>query len=679
MVTGLFICIVGEIMEDIKKQIDELKKKILYHNDLYYNQDNPEIEDAQYDELMRQLKKLEAENPELITKDSPTQKVGGVAKREAGVLVKHDVPMLSLQDVFSAEEVETFVDNMQKELDNPEFVVEEKIDGLSLALRYVDGELKLAVTRGDGVVQGEDVTANAMQIKDIKKKIKEKLPYFEVRGEVYMTREAFSLVNEKQELLGKRLFANPRNCAAGTLRQLDSKIIKERNLSMFIFNLQKVEGIELKSHTQAYEFMHKQGMKIIHSYKVCKTKKEVLQAIEEIGNRRGDLDYDIDGAVVKINDFAQREKLGATSKVPKWAIAYKYPPEEKETKLLNIELSVGRTGRITPTAVFEPVWLCGTKVERATLHNQDFIDDLDIRIGDTIKVYKSGEIIPKVRCVIKEKRPQDSKPFIIGDTCPVCNAHTIHDDKADIRCSNPHCPAQIERWIINFVGRDAMDIKGFGMMYIKTLIENGYLKDPADIYYLHNYRDELIAKGLIGKEKNTDKLLNAIEKSKQNAPWRLLTGLGILNIGKSASRSLINHFHSFDDIAKATEEEIKQVADIGEISAKLVYEFFHDEENIALLNKLKEANVNMAEEKTEKISDKFQGLTFVLTGTLETMGRSEASEIIQSLGGKASGSVSKKTSYVIAGENAGSKLTKAESLGVKIITEQEFLAMIKEN
>lgn len=679
MVTGLFICIVGEIMDDIKKQIDELKKKILYHNDLYYNQDNPEIEDAQYDELMRQLKKMEAENPELITKDSPTQKVGGMAKREAGVLVKHDVPMLSLQDVFSAEEVETFVDNMQKELDNPEFVVEEKIDGLSLALRYVDGELKLAVTRGDGVVQGEDVTANAMQIKDIKKKIKEKLPYFEVRGEVYMTREAFSLVNEKQELLGKRLFANPRNCAAGTLRQLDSKIIKERNLSMFIFNLQKVEGIELKSHTQAYEFMHKQGMKIIHSYKVCKTKKEVLQAIEEIGNRRGDLDYDIDGAVVKINDFAQREKLGATSKVPKWAIAYKYPPEEKETKLLNIELSVGRTGRITPTAVFEPVWLCGTKVERATLHNQDFIDDLDIRIGDTIKVYKSGEIIPKVRCVIKEKRPQDSKPFIIGDTCPVCNAHTIHDDKADIRCSNPHCPAQIERWIINFVGRDAMDIKGFGMMYIKTLIENGYLKDPADIYYLHNYRDELIAKGLIGKEKNTDKLLNAIEKSKQNAPWRLLTGLGILNIGKSASRSLINHFHSFDDIAKATEEEIKQVADIGEISAKLVYEFFHDEENIALLNKLKEANVNMAEEKTEKTSDKFQGLTFVLTGTLETMGRSEASEIIQSLGGKASGSVSKKTSYVIAGANAGSKLTKAESLGVKIITEQEFLAMVKEN
>lgn len=665
-------------MENIKKQIDELKAKILYHNDLYYNQDNPEIEDAEYDKLMRTLKQLEAQNPELITKDSPTQKVGGIAKREAGVLVKHDVPMLSLQDVFSKEEVDTFVDNMQKELGNPEFVVEEKIDGLSLALRYVDGELKLAVTRGDGIVQGEDVTANAMQIKDIKKKLKEKVPYFEVRGEVYMTREAFSLVNEKQELLGKKLFANPRNCAAGTLRQLDSKITKERNLSMFIFNLQKVEGIKLSSHTEAYEFMRKQGMKIIHSYKVCTTKEEVWKAIEEIGNRRGDLDYDIDGAVVKINNFSQREQLGTTSKVPKWAIAYKYPPEEKETKLLNIELSVGRTGRITPTAVFEPIQLCGTKVERATLHNQDFINDLDIRIGDTIKVYKSGEIIPKVRCVIKQKRPIDSKPFIIGDKCPVCGSKTIRDDKADIRCSNTHCPAQIERWIINFVSRDAMDIKGFGMMYIKTLIEHQYIKDPADIYYLYNYREELIEQGLIGKEKNTDKLLKAIEQSKQNAPWRLLTGLGISNIGKAAARSLLNHFYSFEALSKANIEEIKSVDDIGDISANLVYEFFHDEENVKILEKLQQANVKMAEVKKVETEGKFTGLTFVLTGTLSTMGRSEASEIIQSLGGKASSSVSKKTSYVIAGENAGSKLTKAEDLGVKIITEEEFLKMIKE-
>lgn len=664
-------------MENIKQQLDELKQKILYHNDLYYNQDNPEIEDAEYDKMMRELKKIEKTHPELITPDSPTQKVGGIAKREAGVLIKHDVPMLSLQDVFSREEVDTFVDNMQAELDNPEFVVEEKIDGLSLALRYIDGELKLAITRGDGIVQGEDVTANALQIKDIKKKLKEKLPYFEVRGEVYMTRESFALVNEKQELLGKKIFANPRNCAAGTLRQLDSKITKERNLSMFIFNLQKVEGKDFSTHTQAYEFMQKQGMKTIHAYKICKTKAEVWQAIEEIGARRGDLSYDIDGAVVKINNFAQREQLGATAKVPKWAVAYKYPPEEKTTKVLNIELSVGRTGRITPTAVFEPVQLCGTKVERATLHNQDFINDLDIRIGDTIKVYKSGEIIPKVRAVIKEKRPQDTVPFIIGDTCPVCHAHTIRDEKADIRCSNPHCPAQIERWLINFVSRDAMDIKGFGMMYIKTLIENDYLHDPADVYFLYQYRDELITKGLIGKEKNTDKILQAIEKSKQNAPWRLLTGLGILNIGKSAARSLINHFHSFDKLSTASEKEIKEVDEIGDISAKLVYEFFHDEENIQLIQKLKSAKVNMTETTSTQVEGKFSGLTFVLTGTLETMGRTQASEIIQSLGGKVSGSVSKKTSYVVAGENAGSKLTKAENLGIKILTEQEFLELSK--
>lgn len=674
MIAGLFL--VGEIMDNIKQKIEDLRKKILYHNDLYYNQDMPEISDYEYDMMMEKLKRLEKENPELITADSPTQKVGGTAKRQAGVLVRHDVPMLSLQDVFLREEVDAFVDNMKQELVNPEFVVEEKIDGLSLALRYQDGELKRAITRGDGIVQGEDVTANALQIKDIKKKLKDKIPYFEVRGEVYMTREAFALVNEKQELLGKRLFANPRNCAAGTLRQLDSKITKERNLSMFIFNLQKAEGKDFITHTQAYEFMHKQGMKIIHSYKVCTTKDEVWQAIEEIGARRGELPYDIDGAVVKINDFAQRETVGATSKVPRWAVAYKYPPEEKETKVINIELSVGRTGRITPTAVFEPVQLCGTKVERATLHNQDFINDLDIRIGDTVRVYKSGEIIPKVRCVIKEKRPDNTVPFVIGDTCPVCGAKTIRDDKADIRCSNPHCPAQIERWIINFVGRDAMDIKGFGMMYIKTLIENNYIKNPADIYNLYMYRDELIEKGLIGKEKNTDKLLLAIENSKKNAPWRLLCGLGILNIGKAAARSLLNHFGSFDKLSKANEDEIKEVNDIGDISAKQVYDFFQDEDNKIMLEKFKQAGVNMEQEVTAN-GGKFSGLTFVLTGTLTTMSRNEASELIQSLGGKASSSVSKKTSYVVAGENAGSKLTKAETLGVKILTETEFLTMAK--
>ena len=663
-------------MEDIKQKIEDLRQKILYHNDLYYNQDNPEISDYEYDMMMQELKRLETDHPEFITADSPTQKVGGTAKRQAGVLVKHDVPMLSLQDVFSRGEVDTFVENMQHELDSPEFVVEEKIDGLSLALRYSDGVLERAITRGDGVVQGEDVTANALQIKDVKKKLKDKLPYFEVRGEVYMTRQAFALVNEKQELLGKRLFANPRNCAAGTLRQLDSKITKERNLSMFIFNLQKAEGKEFVSHTQAYEFMHRQGMKIIHSYKVCKTKAVERCVIEEIGARRGSLPYDIDGAVVKVNDFAQRETVGATSKVPRWAVAYKYPPEEKETRVIDIELSVGRTGRITPTAVFEPVQLCGTKVERATLHNQDFINELDIRIGDTVRVYKSGEIIPKVRCVVKEKRPENTQPFIIGDYCPVCGAKTIRDDKADIRCSNPHCPAQIERWIINFVGRDAMDIKGFGMMYIKTLIDNGYIKDPSDIYNLYTYRDELIAKGLIGKEKNTDKLLAAIENSKKNAPWRLLCGLGILNIGKAAARSLLNHFGSFDKLVQESEEEIKEVNDIGDISAKQVYDFFQAEDNRKMLEKFKRAGVNMEQEITVA-GGKFAGLTFVLTGTLTTMSRNEAAELIQSLGGKASSSVSKKTNYVVAGENAGSKLTKAENLGIKILSEAEFIAMTK--
>lgn len=665
--------------DNVKQQIEQLRKDIRHHNDLYYNQDNPEISDYEYDQLMLQLKALEKEHPEFITADSPTQKVGGTAKRTAGVLIRHDVPMLSLQDVFSKEEIDSFVDDMLNALEEPEFVVEEKIDGLSLALRYTDGVLTTAVTRGDGIVEGEDVTANAFQIKDVKKKLKDALPYFEVRGEVYMTREAFRKVNENQELLGRRLFANPRNCAAGTLRQLDSRVVKERSLSMFVFNLQKAVGRDFATHTEAYEFMHKQGIKIIHSYAVCKTKEEVWRAIEAIGERRGSLPYDIDGAVVKINSFAQREKLGATSKVPRWAVAYKYPPEEKETKVLNIELSVGRTGRITPTAVFEPIQLCGTKVERATLHNQDFIDELDIRIGDTIKVYKSGEIIPKVRCVVKEKRPAGSVPFKIGDACPACGSPLLRDDKADVRCTNPHCPAQIERWIINFVGRDAMDIKGFGMMYIKSLIENGYLHDPSDIYSLYKHRDELIEQGLIGKEKNTDKLLAAIEKSKQNAPWRLLAGLGILNIGKAAARSLLNHFHSFAAIASADEEAIQEVPDIGGISAKLVYDFFHDEDNAAMLKAFAAAGVKMAEEIPADSGEakKFSGLTFVLTGTLTAMKRSEAAELIQDLGGRASGSVSKKTDYVVAGENAGSKLAKAESLGVKILTEDEFIKMAK--
>ena len=667
-------------IKEVKKELNRLRKEIRHHNNCYYNNDEPEISDYEYDQLMLQLKKLEADYPELVTKNSPTQMVGGNARREAGVLVAHDVPMLSLQDVFSRQEVEEFVTSAIEQLDNPEFVVEEKIDGLSLALRYRDGVLAQAITRGDGIIQGEDVTDNAKVIKDIKEKLKEPLPYFEIRGEVYMSREAFAKVNARQELLGLKQFANPRNCAAGTLRQLNSKVVKDRQLSMFVFNLQRVEGREFASHTEAYEFMKKQGIKVIHNYQVCHTASEVMGAIDRIGTSRGELPYDIDGAVVKLNSFAQRQALGETSKVPRWAVAYKYPPEEKETKLLNIELSVGRTGRITPTAVFEPVQLCGTKVERATLHNQDFIDGLDIRIGDTIKVFKSGEIIPKVRSVCHEKRPVGTVPFLIGDTCPVCGHKAVREvDTADIKCTNPSCPAQLENHIINFVSRDAMDIKGMGEQNIHALIEGEYIHDIADIFNLAVHRDELIAKGVIGKEKNTDKLLAAIEKAKENEPQRLVTGLGIAGIGKAAARELMLHYGSIDALAEADVESIQQVRDIGSIGSQAIYEYFRDDVNRDILRRLREYGVNMELQDTGIVDDVLAGKTVVVTGTLPTLSRNDAKNMIEAHGGKAAGSVSKKTDYVLAGEAAGSKLVKAQELGITIIDEAEFLQLIGAN
>ena len=667
-------------IKEVKKELNRLRKEIRHHNNCYYNNDEPEISDYEYDQLMLQLKKLEADYPELVTKNSPTQMVGGNARREAGVLVAHDVPMLSLQDVFSRQEVEEFVTSAIEQLDNPEFVVEEKIDGLSLALRYRDGVLAQAITRGDGIIQGEDVTDNAKVIKDIKEKLKEPLPYFEIRGEVYMSREAFAKVNARQELLGLKQFANPRNCAAGTLRQLNSKVVKDRQLSMFVFNLQRVEGREFASHTEAYEFMKKQGIKVIHNYQVCHTASEVMGAIDRIGASRGELPYDIDGAVVKLNSFAQRQALGETSKVPRWAVAYKYPPEEKETKLLNIELSVGRTGRITPTAVFEPVQLCGTKVERATLHNQDFIDGLDIRIGDIIKVFKSGEIIPKVRSVCHEKRPVGTVPFLIGDTCPVCGHKAVREvDTADIKCTNPSCPAQLENHIINFVSRDAMDIKGMGEQNIHALIEGGYIHDIGDIFNLAVHRDELIAKGVIGKEKNTDKLLAAIEKAKENEPQRLVTGLGIAGIGKAAARELMLHYGSIDALAEADVESIQQVRDIGSIGSQAIYEYFRDDVNRDILRRLREYGVNMELQDTGIVDDVLAGKTVVVTGTLPTLSRNDAKNMIEAHGGKAAGSVSKKTDYVLAGEAAGSKLVKAQELGITIIDEAEFLQMIGAN
>lgn len=660
-----------------EEQIKELRDKINYHSDRYYNQDSPEISDYEFDMLMQQLKKLEKEHPELVTKDSPTQHVGGTAKRTAGVLVHHNVPMLSLQDVFSKEEVVDFVEQMKEQLDDPEFVVEYKIDGLSMALRYENGDLSLALTRGDGVNFGEDVTANAKVISDVKKKLKDKPEYLEIRGEVYMKNEDFDRVNEQQELLGKKIFANPRNCAAGTLRQLDSRVTKERKLSMFVFNIQQVRGMDIMTHTQGYEFLKRQGIPIIEDYKVCKTADEVWNAITAIGENRGNLGYDIDGAVIKINRYSDRELLGNTSKVPKWAIAYKYPPEEKETKLLDIELSVGRTGRITPTAVFEPVRLCGTSVSRATLHNQDFIDDLDVGIGDTIVVYKSGEIIPKVKEVRKEKRPDGWKRFMIPDVCPVCGAKTEREkDTADIKCTSPNCPAQLERHIINFVGRDAMDIKGFGTVYIEELVRLGYIKDIADIFELKDHREELIEQGIIGKEKNTDKLLETIEKAKENDAYMLLTGFGIPNVGKAAAKTIMKCFSSILDLEDADRDALMEVDDVGEVSADCIFRFFHDEKNKEMIARLKSLGVNMEAEETETIDSAVSGKIVVITGTLPTLGRKEAAELVEKYGGKVSGSVSKKTDYVVAGESAGSKLTKAQELGITVLTEAELFVLL---
>lgn len=658
----------------IKAELIQLRKEIKYHNKKYYDEDAPEISDYEFDKLMNRLKEIEKEFPEFITATSPTQKVGGTAKRTAGKIVKHDVQMLSLQDVFSRAEVENFVNDTISKLGEVEFVVEEKIDGLSLALRYENGELVQAVTRGDGTL-GEDVTENARVISDVVQKLVDAPKYFEIRGEVYMTKKTFENVNARQEKLGLKTFANPRNCAAGTLRQLDSRIVAERNLSMFVFNLQKIDGAEISSHVDAYNFMVRNGIKIIHQYKVCKTFEEVWAAIENIGSYRANLEYDIDGAVVKVNSFAQREILGATSKFPRWAVAYKYPPDEKETVLRKIELSVGRTGRITPTAIFDAVLLNGTKVERATLHNQDFIDALDIRIGDTIKVYKSGEIIPKVRGVNFDKRPKDSTPFKFPENCPVCN-HKLQreDNAADFRCINPNCPAQLENHILNFVGRAAMDIKGLGENAISALIDAGFVKNISDIYKLKNLREELIDKKIFGREKATDNVLAAIEESKKNSPAKLLTGLGIFGVGSAAARDLINYFGSLEKISKASVDELQNVPDIGGVTAKNIFAFFNDGENLKMVDELKTEGLTTEIETVAQDSENnsVRGKSFVLTGTLAKYKRAEASKLIEERGGVVKGSVSKVTDYVIAGEEAGSKLTKAQQLGIKILSEAEF-------
>ena len=665
-------------IEEIKAELIKLRREIKHHNKKYYDDDAPEISDYEYDKLMSRLKEIENLYPEFITPSSPTQIVGGTARRTAGKLVAHDVPMLSLQDVFKREEVEDFVKDMIEKLDSPEFIVEEKIDGLSVALRYREGELVQAVTRGDGITQGEDVTENVRVIDDVVQKLIDAPKYLEIRGEVYMTKKNFEKVNARQEHLGLKIFANPRNCAAGTLRQLDSRIVAERKLSMFVFNLQAVEGVELHSHTDAYEFMKRNGIKIIHDYAVCKTFEEVWAAIEKIGSYRENLDYDIDGAVVKVNDFSQREEVGATSKVPRWSVAYKYPPDEKETVLKSIELSVGRTGRVTPTAIFEPVILNGTRVERATLHNEDFIKNLGIRIGDVIKVYKSGEIIPKISGVVSHA--ENSVEFKFPENCPVCS-HKLEreEDAADFRCINPNCPAQLENRLLNFVGRSAMDIKGLGDTSIPKLIETGFIRDIADIYKLHEHRADLIAQKILGLAKNTDKILTAIEESKKNPPAKLLTGLGIFGVGTAAAKDLIQHFGGLMQLSKATVEDLKAVNDIGEVTARHIVNFFSDAGNIKLIEELKNMGLNLESDipKVESNSA-ISGKNFVLTGKLDKFTREDATKLIESRGGIVKSSVTKNTNFVIAGEKAGSKLTKANELGIKILSESEFEEMLND-
>ena len=671
----LFAAMANEDKE--RNEYLELVKKLNHFAELYYAKDEPEISDYEYDTMNNRLKEIEKAHPDWIVPESPSKRVGW--KAEKGILVKHNVPMLSLQDVFEKEDVYEFVNSMKAEFgDEAEFLVETKIDGLSMALRYEEGELKLAVTRGDGITEGEDVTMNARMIPDVVRQLKEPVPYIEIRGEVYMTRKAFEAVNAKAEEEGKKTFANPRNCAAGTLRQIDTRITKERGLSLFIFNVQETRGVTFNTHLEGYEYLRRNGVKVIEQCFKCRTADEVWEAIQKIGEMRGDLEYDIDGAVVKLNNLSERTKLGNTIKFPRWAIAYKYPPEVKETRLLDVEVNTGRTGRVTPVAVFEPISLCGTMVSRATLHNQDFIDQLGLGIGDTILVYKSGEIIPKVKDVNKDKRPSDWQPYRMPENCPVCGHKLVRDEGGvDLKCVNMLCPGTLVNRIVNFVSRDCMDIKGFGTEYIRKLTEEKYIKDIADVFELKDKRDELIGNKLLGLEKNTDKLLSAIEDARKATPAdKVLAGLGIPGVGKATAKELIRTFGSIDAIAEADKESLVAVQDIGEISAEGIYNFFHDEGNKALMERLKTLGLNFAREESEVQGTALAGLTFCITGTLEGMSRSEAESLIESNGGKPVSSVSKKTSYLLMGADAGSKERKARELGVPIIGLEELKEMI---
>jgi len=667
----MYFILSGEKMDNLKdfELYKKLKDEIEYHSRLYYDNDEPEISDYEYDMLMQRLKEIEAAHPEYVTPDSPTQHVGGSVLDALFSPVTHTVQMASLRDVFSFEDVIDFGSKVLEVIDAPLYVVEPKIDGLSISLEYENGVLTRASTRGDGFV-GEDVTANILTVNSVPKKLTNAPEFLEVRGEIYMSKNVFERIVAEQEERGEKPFKNPRNAAAGSLRQKNPEVTRSRSLDVFIFNIQVCRGREFSSHKQSLDFLKELGFPVSPSYNTYASIDDVVSEIERIGNLRGSFGFDIDGAVVKVDNLTHREELGATSKYPKWAVAFKYPPEEKETILRDIEINVGRTGALTPTAVFDSIMLAGTSVSRAVLHNQDFISEKDIRIGDTIVVRKAGEIIPEVlRSVC---HADGSVPYFIPKTCPSCGSEVFEsEDEAVVRCINPECPAQLSRNIIHFASKGAMDIEGLGPAIVHTIIDKGLISSAADLYTLKSEQIEVLEG--FGK-KSAENLLASIETSKTRDLASLITALGIRHIGQKISELIADALPTIDEIMSADFETLTKIEGVGVEMAKSLIDFFSEPQSINLINRLKEYGVNM-EHKTEQKGTKFTGFTFVLTGKLPTYTRDEASKIITDLGGKVSSSISKNTSYVLAGEDAGSKLTKAQALGVTVIDENEFNKM----
>lgn len=656
-------------MEDIKQKIEELRKTLRYHSDRYYNDDAPEIEDYEYDMMMRELKGLEEKYPEFDSADSPTKRVGGKADNSFAS-VEHTVRMESLQDAFSKEEIFDFDRRVKENVSDVHYVVEPKIDGLSVSLEYVNGEFFRGSTRGDGNV-GEDVSGNLRVIHNIPLKLNHALPYIEVRGEVYMPKKSFDRVVDRQLINDEKPFKNPRNAAAGSLRQKDSEVAATRGLDIFVFNIQQIEGKELTSHKESLDYLKELGFNTIPYYERVDDIETAFEKVLQIGEKRGELEFDIDGAVIKVDDFSEREQLGSTAKFPKWAVAFKYPPEEKQTEILDIEITVGRTGKLTPTAVLSPVHLAGTTVSRATLHNQDFINEKGVNIGDIVTVRKAGDIIPEVLCV-NEKRSNGS--FVYPECCPSCNEKVVREEgESDIRCINPECPAQLLRNLIHYCSRDAMDIEGLGPSIIETFVNEGMIKTVTDIYRLDK---EKIASLDGFQQTSANNIIESVENSKNNDLSKLIFAFGIRHIGAKAAKLLSDEFKNIDNLMNASLEAISDIDGFGDIMAKSAFDFFQSESARELIADLKSFGVN-TESKTVINDNRFEGMTFVLTGTLPTYKRSEASKIIESFGGKTSSSVSKKTSYVLSGESSGSKLDKANQLGIPVIDENEFNEMIK--